>query len=164
MAGTTGLEPATSAVTGQRSNQLSYVPKLLDTRINVTLHRAIFSFRSILTVAAPTPSSGWMTADLYATTRFSLSEDDGPVSTVAVVNRVLPSADLPRHGRYGCQTDLSSQIFPDVFAAAACVLFVRGKTSIVLFSDKGKMRSVMAMVPSCAYASTEERSTMSFTS
>ncbi len=28
MAGTTGLEPATSAVTGQRSNQLSYVPNL----------------------------------------------------------------------------------------------------------------------------------------
>ncbi len=28
MAGTTGLEPATSAVTGQRSNQLSYVPSV----------------------------------------------------------------------------------------------------------------------------------------
>jgi hypothetical protein len=27
MAGTTGLEPATSAVTGQRSDQLSYVPR-----------------------------------------------------------------------------------------------------------------------------------------
>ena len=29
MAGTTGLEPAASAVTGQRSNQLNYVPSLL---------------------------------------------------------------------------------------------------------------------------------------
>ncbi len=28
MAGTTGLEPATSAVTGQRSDQLSYVPRV----------------------------------------------------------------------------------------------------------------------------------------
>ena len=27
MAGTTGLEPAASAVTGQRSNQLNYVPQ-----------------------------------------------------------------------------------------------------------------------------------------
>jgi hypothetical protein len=32
MAGTTGLEPATSAVTGQRSNQLSYVPKITHRR------------------------------------------------------------------------------------------------------------------------------------
>jgi hypothetical protein len=29
VAGTTGLEPATSAVTGQRSNQLSYVPSYI---------------------------------------------------------------------------------------------------------------------------------------
>ena len=28
LAGTTGLEPAASAVTGQRSNQLNYVPTL----------------------------------------------------------------------------------------------------------------------------------------
>jgi hypothetical protein len=28
MAGTTGLEPATSDVTGRRSNQLNYVPAL----------------------------------------------------------------------------------------------------------------------------------------
>ena len=33
MAGTTGLEPATSAVTGQRSNQLSYVPKFIFYRL-----------------------------------------------------------------------------------------------------------------------------------
>jgi hypothetical protein len=30
MAGTTGLEPAASAVTGQRSNQLNYVPGFAD--------------------------------------------------------------------------------------------------------------------------------------
>ena len=29
MAGTTGLEPAASAVTGQRSNQLNYVPSFV---------------------------------------------------------------------------------------------------------------------------------------
>ena len=32
MAGTTGLEPAASAVTGQRSNQLNYVPSLFSYR------------------------------------------------------------------------------------------------------------------------------------
>jgi hypothetical protein len=32
MAGTTGLEPAASAVTGQRSNQLNYVPTRKSTR------------------------------------------------------------------------------------------------------------------------------------
>jgi hypothetical protein len=30
LAGTTGLEPATSAVTGQRSNQLNYVPRIVN--------------------------------------------------------------------------------------------------------------------------------------
>ena len=30
MAGTTGLEPATSDVTGRRSNQLNYVPALME--------------------------------------------------------------------------------------------------------------------------------------
>ena len=29
LAGVTGLEPATSSVTGKRSNQLSYTPKFL---------------------------------------------------------------------------------------------------------------------------------------
>jgi hypothetical protein len=35
MAGTTGLEPATSAVTGQRSNQLSYVPKIAFNHLDI---------------------------------------------------------------------------------------------------------------------------------
>jgi hypothetical protein len=38
MAGTTGLEPATSAVTGQRSNQLSYVPKIVFNNLDMS-HR-----------------------------------------------------------------------------------------------------------------------------
>ena len=32
MAGTTGLEPATSDVTGRRSNQLNYVPEIVRRR------------------------------------------------------------------------------------------------------------------------------------
>ena len=35
MAGRTGLEPATSCVTGRRSNQLNYHPKLKTVRSNV---------------------------------------------------------------------------------------------------------------------------------
>ncbi len=34
MAGTTGLEPATSDVTGRRSNQLNYVPAITGTTLS----------------------------------------------------------------------------------------------------------------------------------
>src|SRR5439155_26735736 len=34
LAGTTGLEPATSCVTGMRSNQLNYVPKKAEKRLS----------------------------------------------------------------------------------------------------------------------------------
>ena len=36
MAGTTGLEPATSAVTGQHSNQLNYVPSAINNLVSLT--------------------------------------------------------------------------------------------------------------------------------
>ena len=47
MAGTTGLEPATSAVTGQRSNQLSYVPRLFCQQLGfyITYNELLVSFR-----------------------------------------------------------------------------------------------------------------------
>jgi hypothetical protein len=38
MAGTTGLEPATSAVTGQHSNQLNYVPTCLPDLLRYDFH------------------------------------------------------------------------------------------------------------------------------
>jgi hypothetical protein len=48
MAGTTGLEPATSALTGQRSNQLSYVPTIFSSTYaksqNLLSFAAVYSF------------------------------------------------------------------------------------------------------------------------
>ncbi len=38
MAGVTGLEPATSGVTGQRSNQLSYTPLIGVAALKMTRH------------------------------------------------------------------------------------------------------------------------------
>jgi hypothetical protein len=52
MAGTTGLEPATSAVTGQRSNQLSYVPTA------VVLHSKCNILHSFLAVSLGKISTG----------------------------------------------------------------------------------------------------------
>ena len=47
MAGTTGFEPATSDVTGRRSNQLNYVPALLTTPSILA--------RTLLQAASPRP-------------------------------------------------------------------------------------------------------------
>ena len=44
MAGTTGLEPATSAVTGQRSNQLSYVPRVKFSGLSAAFGAALDNF------------------------------------------------------------------------------------------------------------------------
>jgi hypothetical protein len=45
MAGTTGLEPATSAVTGQHSNQLNYVPTAYS-----NTYRKVLILLAVLTV------------------------------------------------------------------------------------------------------------------
>jgi hypothetical protein len=46
MAGTTGLEPAASAVTGQRSNQLNYVPTRQINDVRVPLRDNHYSYRT----------------------------------------------------------------------------------------------------------------------
>ncbi len=46
MAGVTGLEPAASGVTGQRSNQLSYTPEPMFTEETGTNERAIVYVRT----------------------------------------------------------------------------------------------------------------------
>ncbi len=46
VAGVTGLEPAASGVTGQRSNQLSYTPEPMFTEKTGTNERAIVYVRT----------------------------------------------------------------------------------------------------------------------
>ena len=77
MAGTTGLEPATSAVTGQRSNQLSYVPRLFFNNLvicHIESSDSLFSLFS--TLSLPWTAFGGVvdTKSATATTRSSLSE------------------------------------------------------------------------------------------
>ena len=50
MAGTTGLEPATSAVTGQRSDQLSYVPRLFFNNLGLCHIESSVSLESLISL------------------------------------------------------------------------------------------------------------------
>jgi hypothetical protein len=69
MAGTTGLEPATSAVTGQHSNQLNYVPwKTLPTALHLPVSLLARSYANRETVTIPyldcsKQSRMWATAE-----------------------------------------------------------------------------------------------------
>jgi hypothetical protein len=79
MAGTTGLEPATSAVTGQRSNQLSYVPSFAAGWYYVTLTPARVRHGAGLSLFGfePTPSLGKhpsAAGQINPTTESSLSD------------------------------------------------------------------------------------------
>src|ERR1700733_11332660 len=58
MAGTTGLEPATSAVTGQRSDQLSYVPTSLFRHLEVCHIESSVSQKSLISLVS-TFSLSW---------------------------------------------------------------------------------------------------------
>src|SRR6266704_5268768 len=58
MAGTTGLEPAASAVTGQRSNQLNYVPTLFASGYWETLGFPVLPSAASPVATISTPCNG----------------------------------------------------------------------------------------------------------
>ena len=87
MAGTTGLEPATSAVTGQRSDQLSYVPRLFFNNLDIChIESSVsqLSLFSLFSTISPLWTQFWASVDtksVNATTDSSLSDDVNLVST-----------------------------------------------------------------------------------
>src|ERR1700722_16706266 len=81
MAGTTGLEPATSAGKGQRPNQLSYVPKIVFNNLDIChiessdSQLSLFSTVSLLGLKfEPFWTLKRTPNELIATTRLSLSD------------------------------------------------------------------------------------------
>jgi hypothetical protein len=85
MAGTTGLEPATSAVTGQRSDQLSYVPRLFFNNLDIChIESSVsqFSLFSLFSTISRLWTQFWASVDttwtpnrVNATTKSSLSDE-----------------------------------------------------------------------------------------
>ena len=85
MAGTTGLEPATSAVTGQRSNQTELRPQIVFQQLRLMSHRIkrfaeganFASFYLFVAVGAIFRFSGdhVNTKTVTATTEISLSDE-----------------------------------------------------------------------------------------
>jgi len=81
MAGTTGLEPATSAVTGQRSNQLSYVPKIVFNNLVIchiessASQLSLFSLHPIFSLLWTQFPPFFDTRLTTATTRLSLPDE-----------------------------------------------------------------------------------------
>jgi hypothetical protein len=103
MAGTTGLEPAASAVTGQRSNQLNYVPTR---QINEMRNRqclcgfARFAYRAPVAPDCLKRRDFWLNRPQTATNLgFTLRSSDvqrslrGPFQTIQVVTTLDPTTD-----------------------------------------------------------------------
>ena len=80
MAGTTGLEPATSAVTGQRSNQLSYVPSLLQLQVGWDSDSSIMLAQTTLVLVAGSELGPRRSDRHQPATRLSVAEEGHLVS------------------------------------------------------------------------------------
>jgi hypothetical protein len=104
MAGTTGLEPATSAVTGQRSDQLSYVPRLF---FNNLVIRHIESSASQLspfslfsTISLPW-TQFWASVDTTWTPKWTPKSANQQRNLVYQMKQSF-SVHLPGHSRNFC--------------------------------------------------------------
>ena len=72
--GATGLEPATSAVTGQRSNQLSYVPRLFFNNLvirHIESSVSQLSLLSLFSTISPLWTQFWVSVDTMWTPRWT---------------------------------------------------------------------------------------------
>jgi hypothetical protein len=98
MAGTTGLEPATSAVTGQRSNQLSYVPQILSQHLGLyqieseSSQLSLFSLYSTASLLWTDVRARMNTKRTTATTKSSVSD----IEFYGVLACILPALELGR--------------------------------------------------------------------
>ena len=108
MAGTTGLEPATSAVTGQRSDQLSYVPTIVFNNLDIchiessVSQLSLFSLDSTFSLlwtqfwAFWTPSGHQMdTKTTTATTKLSLPDEARLLVSVRPLTEHKNAPELP---------------------------------------------------------------------
>src|SRR6202167_1088218 len=87
MAGTTGLEPATSAVTGQHSNQLNYVPFAIEAYRRALRSAFVASVRYSLRSERTTELSPFRSLDCSKTecaqgTEFRVQKSDDPGRSV----------------------------------------------------------------------------------
>jgi len=122
MAGTTGLEPATSAVTGQRSNQLSYVPK--DSFNTLVIYHIESELSLCSTIAVADSISGLLdTRTATAATGLSLTDEIRILVSAASHRPKLLISVVPVFpAGYGVGRRTCSSLRLPVFAGAVCYL------------------------------------------
>jgi hypothetical protein len=117
MAGTTGLEPATSAVTGQRSDQLSYVPRLFFNNLvvrHIESSVSQLSLFSLFSTISPLWTQFWASVDTTWTPRWTPKPQTQRQDKVYQMTRDLVST-LPSHGsKFSFSVRLLNAIRPNL--------------------------------------------------
>jgi hypothetical protein len=101
MAGTTGLEPATSAVTGQRSDQLSYVPRLFFNNLglcHIESSASQLSLFSLFSTISPLWTQFWAFVDTTWTPRWTPNQRTQQRNLVYQMSVVVASFPIESGG------------------------------------------------------------------